>query len=102
MPNKRYINAVLSVKRIAPAPATIKEGTRLVKGVSDRVLAVSIAALHGVIAALANAAESTGFDDAIIAASYTDAANKALDAADALCVEANALAALATLYRENK
>jgi len=102
MSKRRYINAVMSVKRIAHEPQTIKEGTSIVKGVSDRALAVSIAASHGVIAALAWAAESNGFDDAVIAASYTDAANKALDAADALCAEANALAALATLYRENK
>lgn len=100
MSNRRYINAVMSVKRIAPTPATIKDGTALVKGINNRSRDTAAAASRSTLAALANAAESTGFDDNTIAAGYTDAANNALDAADALCTEANALAALSTLYRE--
>lgn len=99
--NSRYINVVTTVKRLTFTPATIKGSMASVKGFSDRARAVTAAASRCTGVALADA-EAFDYDGATNAAHCDDAANAVLDAADALCAEANALTALATLYRENK
>ncbi len=99
MSNRRYINAVMSVKRIAPAPATIKDGTAAMRATSDRAADASRMAGRLCIDALVQAVETGGDNNQNVAVGYTFAANAALDAADAYCAVANDLAALATLYR---
>ena len=99
MSNRRYINAVMSMRRIALTPITTSAGTAAVKVAINKARTEAARADAYALAALAYAAESLGDDNDVVATDYTDAANKALDAADALCVAANALAELSTLYR---
>ncbi len=99
MPGTRYINAVMSVRRIAPNYATLKDGRACVKATSTKAAFAAGTAHHAFIAAIVDDSETSGNPRAI-AAGYTTAANEALHAADALCRAANNLTALANMYQE--